>query len=166
MGRWIVEEPVDLAALLRETEDPACGGLAVFCGTIRDENEGRRVTALAYEAHVSLAEKRLRELEEEARERFEIRRCRIQHRVGRLEVGETSVAVVVRAPHRDAALAAARWAIDEAKSRLPVWKREEYADGGERYLEGRPLRAEDGRAGETPPGAATDTGKSGREPAE
>lgn len=146
MGQWIVERPLELDALLRETEDPACGGLAVFCGTIRDENEGRTVVALEYEAHVPLAEKTLREIEEEARERFAIRRCRIQHRVGRLEVGEASVAVVARAPHRDAALTAARWVIDQVKARLPIWKREEYADGERRYLDGRPLEPGSGPA--------------------
>lgn len=146
-GDRIVERPLDLSALLRETEDEACGGLAVFCGTVRTPNEGRPVEELIYEAHVPLAERVLSEIEEEVLARFDARRCRIQHRVGRLSPGEASVAVVVRAPHRDAAFAGARYGIDELKGRLPIWKRERYSDGGEEYLEGTPLRTGPGGAG-------------------
>lgn len=142
MARRIVEEPLDPEALLRETRDAACGGVAVFAGTVREENEGRPVEALVYEAQVPLAERTLSELEEEVVERFDVRRCRIQHRVGRLEVGETSVIVVVRAPHRADAFAGCRHAIDELKRRLPVWKEERYADGTRQYLDGTPLAGE------------------------
>lgn len=140
--RWITSEPLDTDALVRETADEGSGALVVFCGTVRSENRGRRVEGLDYEAHEELAAKVLRELEEEVLEAFEARRCRLQHRVGELELGEASVAVVVRAAHRDEAFAAARWAIDELKERIPVWKEEHYADGGSAHLDGTPLEAE------------------------
>lgn len=138
----ILDEPLDLDALLRETRDEACGGVSVFAGTVREENRGRRVEWLEYEAQVPVAERVLRELEEEVLERFEARRCRIQHRVGRLEPGETSVLVVVRAPHRADAFAGCRHAIDELKGRLPVWKEERYTDGSSHWLEGTSLSTE------------------------
>lgn len=143
MGRWITEEPLTLEPLLQETEDPACGALVVFYGTVRDHNDGRPVRAMTYEAHVSLAEKVLREIEAEVLQRFDVRHCRIQHRVGLLQLGEPSVLIVVRASHRDAAYAASRYAIDEVKQRAPIWKEEHYADGDSRYLDGVPLTRKD-----------------------
>jgi molybdopterin synthase catalytic subunit len=143
MGRWIVTDPLELEPLLRETEDEASGALVIFYGTVRDENEGRPVQSMTYEAHVALAEKALREIEQEALDKFGVRRCRIQHRIGHLELGEPSVLIVVRAGHRDEAYAASRYAIDEVKQRAPIWKEEHYADGDSRYLEGVPLKRKD-----------------------
>jgi molybdopterin synthase catalytic subunit len=132
--------PLDLAAVLDETEDEASGALVVFAGTVRNDDDGRRVTGIDYSAHAALAEKTLREVEQETLRRFEIRRCRILHRTGALSVREFSVLVVVRAAHRSAAFEAARFAIDTLKQRVPIWKEEHYADGSSRYLEGAPLR--------------------------
>lgn len=143
MGRWIVDSPLELDPLLRETEDSGSGALVVFYGTVRDENEGRPVQAMTYEAHVALAEKALREIEAETLEKFGVRRCRIQHRIGTLQLGEPSVLIVVRAGHRAAAYAASRYAIDEVKQRAPIWKEEHYADGDSRYLDGVPLTQKD-----------------------
>lgn len=143
MSRWITAEPLDLDALLRETEDPASGALVVFTGTVRNENEGQPVSALTYEAHVSLAEQVLRQIEGEVLARFPVRRCRIQHRIGTLQLGEPSVYVVVRAGHREEAFQAARYGIDAVKARVPIWKQEHYVQGGSRYLEGTPLRREE-----------------------
>jgi molybdopterin synthase catalytic subunit len=140
MGRWICEEPLDLNELLRETEDPGSGALVVFVGTVRDENDGKPVEALTYEAHIPLAEKALEELECDVLSRFDVRRCRIRHRIGTLPPGEPSVVVVIRAAHRAEAFAAARYAIDELKERVPIWKEEHYASGESRYPEGVPLR--------------------------
>lgn len=140
MGHWLVEDPIDLNALIRETEDPGSGALVVFVGTVRDHNEGKPVEAVTYEAYKPLAEKALEELEREVLRRFEVRRCRIQHRVGHLPLQEPSVAIVVRAAHRAEAFAAARWAIDELKKRVPIWKEEHYATGERRYLKGIPLQ--------------------------
>jgi molybdopterin synthase catalytic subunit len=143
MGRWIVTNPLELEPLLRETEDDASGALVIFYGTVRDENEGRPVQSMTYEAHIALAEKALSEIEQEALEKFGVRRCRIQHRIGHLELGEPSVLIVVRAGHRDEAYAASRYAIDEVKQRAPIWKEEHYADGDSRYLDGVPLKRKD-----------------------
>lgn len=143
MGRWIVTDSLELEPLLRETEDNASGALVIFYGTVRNENEGRPVQSMTYEAHVPLAEKALREIEQEALDKFGVRRCRIQHRIGHLELGEPSVLIVVRAGHRDEAYAASRYAIDEVKQRAPIWKEEHYADGDSRYLDGVPLKRKD-----------------------
>ncbi len=139
MGRWILDTPLALEPLLQETEDPGSGALVVFYGTVRNTNEGRPVTSMAYEAHVSMAERVLAAIEQEVLDRFDVRRCRIQHRVGHLELGEPSVIIVVRAAHRADAYAASRYAIDELKQHAPIWKEEHYADGDSRYLDGVPL---------------------------
>jgi molybdopterin synthase catalytic subunit len=140
-----MEAPLDLDALLRETEDDASGALVIFSGTVRNENEGRPVDGMTYEAHVAMAEKVLRELEQEVLSRFPVRRCRIVHRIGALALGEVSIYVVVRAGHRGEAFDAARYGIDEAKLRVPIWKEEHYIDGDSRYLDGTPLRKREER---------------------
>lgn len=140
MSRWVTDQPLNLSELLAETEDSGSGALVVFVGTVRDHNDGKPVEAVTYEAHVPLAERTLQELEQEVLQRFDVRTCRIQHRVGTLQLGEPSVAIVVRAAHRAEAFEAARYAIDELKKRVPIWKEEHYADGESRYLEGVPLQ--------------------------
>ena len=141
MGRWVTEEALNLDAMLRETEDVSCGALVVFGGTVRDLNDGRAVTGMSYDAHVALAASTLEALEQEAKERFGVPQCRAMHRVGALALGEASVYVVVRSPHRPAAFEAGRWMIDTLKQRLPVWKEEHYADATSRHLDGVPLTA-------------------------
>jgi len=143
---WITDQPLELEPLLRETDDHSSGALVVFYGTVRDENEGRPVQSMTYEAHVGLAEKVLAEIEQEAITKFGVRRCRIQHRIGHLELGEPSVLIVVRAGHRAEAYAASRYAIDELKERAPIWKEEHYAEGDSRYLDGVPLRKDEKEA--------------------
>lgn len=138
---WLSPTPLDLDQLLAETADPRCGGLVIFSGDIRNHNEGRTdVVAMEYEAHLSMASRVLSQIEKEVLERFEVHQCRIQHRIGRVELGQSSVLVVCRAPHRDGAFKGARYAIDELKERAPIWKHELYADGQSRYLDGTPLR--------------------------
>lgn len=140
MSRWITDQPLDLDALLAETDDPRCGGVVVFSGDIRDHNAGRRVTGITFEAHEALADKALAALEAEVLARFDVEQCRIRHRVGDIPIGESSVIIVVRAAHRAAAFDACRHAIDELKERAPIWKHEHYAEGDSAYLEGNPLR--------------------------
>lgn len=139
MSRWVTEGPIDLDALIRETEDPGSGALVVFVGTVRDHNDGKPVEAVTYEAYTPLAEKALEELEREVLRRFNVRRCRIRHRVGRLPLKEPSVAIVIRAAHRAEVFQAAKYAIDELKRRVPIWKEEHYTTGESRHLEGMPL---------------------------
>lgn len=126
-----------LDALLAETADPEAGALVVFGGTVRLDG---RVEAIDYSAYAPLAERALRELELEVRERYpDVRACRCLHRTGLVATGELSVLVVVRAGHRPQAFEAARWAIDTLKERVPVWKQEHYTDGTREYLEGTPI---------------------------
>ena len=143
-------EPLDLDALLTETEDDRCGALVVFGGTVRLNNAGREVESMDYSAYGPLAARTLADIEAETTDRFDAHACRIQHRTGRLGLGEVSVYVVVRAVHRDAAFAAARHALEELKARVAVWKNEFYADGSSAYLEGtevpRPERPRDADA--------------------
>ena len=139
MSKWITEAPLDLNALISETEDDSCGALVIFSGTVRNENEGRPVDGMTYEAHVEMAEKVLQEIEAETLKRFPVAQCRIAHRIGPMKLGEVSVYVVVRAGHRGEAFEAARYGIDETKKRVPIWKEEHYIDGDSRYLDGTPL---------------------------
>jgi molybdopterin synthase catalytic subunit len=119
-------EPRELSARLA---DRRAGALATFEGWVRDHNEGQRVTALEYEAYAALAEKEGARVISEARERFEMLDAVCVHRVGRLGLGEIAVWVGVTAAHRDAAFAACQYIIDEVKARVPIWKKEFYADG-------------------------------------
>jgi molybdopterin synthase catalytic subunit len=123
----LVREPVDVAAL----QDVASrdGALCLFLGVVRDENEGRRVLRLEYEAYEDMALPLMEEIAAEARRQFGVGEVRIVHRLGRLEIGEVSVAVAAASPHRAEAFAACRYAIDTLKARVPIWKKEFYADG-------------------------------------
>ncbi|HWU68510.1 MAG TPA: molybdenum cofactor biosynthesis protein MoaE [Stenotrophobium sp.] len=132
----VTADALDIENLLAQTEDPACGAVVVFGGTVRLDQGVRMID---YTAYVPLAEKTLAEIEQEALRRFDIRHCRLVHRTGLLKLGEWSVMVVVRAGHRGAAFDAARWAIDTLKTRVPVWKEEHFADGRQTFVEGTPI---------------------------
>jgi molybdopterin synthase catalytic subunit len=120
-----VLDPAALEALLK---DASCGAVAVFVGRVREEQGGRPVLRLDYEAHESLALKELHSVARDARRRWSLGPLVLAHRVGRLEIGEVAVLTAVAAPHRDEAFAACRFLIDEVKARVPVWKHEFYAD--------------------------------------
>lgn len=135
----LTDEALDLAALLDETADDSCGALAVFGGTVRIDNDNQEVKAIDYSAYEPLAVKALRDIEAETITRFGVQQCRLSHRTGKLQLGELSVLVVIRAGHRPEAFEAARWAIDTLKERVPVWKNEHYADGTSEYLPGHSL---------------------------
>jgi molybdopterin synthase catalytic subunit len=123
----LVRGPIDVAAL--QDAGAGDGALCLFLGVVRDENDGRRVLRLEYEAYEEMALPLMQEIAAEARERFGASDVRIVHRLGRLEVGEVSVAVAAASPHRAEAFAACRYAIDTLKARVPIWKKEFYADG-------------------------------------
>ena len=121
--------------------DPEAGAIATFIGTTRNNNEGRRVIALDYDAYPEMAEKELTRLGEEARERWQICRMAIIHRIGPVQITEPSVMIAVSAAHREAAFAACRFAIEEIKRTVPIWKKEVY-EGGEIWIgtqSGQPL---------------------------
>jgi molybdopterin synthase catalytic subunit len=123
----LVREPIDLVALQAVT--PADGALCLFVGVVRDHNGGRPVLRLEYEAYEEMALPLMEKIAAEARDRWRITDVRIVHRLGRLEIGETSVAVAVASPHRREAFEACRYAIDTLKATVPIWKKEFYADG-------------------------------------
>ena len=131
----ITDSVIDTAAILAAVADPSCGAQMLFLGVVRDDDNGRAVTAVTYDGFRPLAAKELDRIALEASERFGARVAAV-HRLGRLEVGETSLAVAAASPHRDAAFAACRWVVDEIKKKLPVWKKEHYADGKASWLEG------------------------------
>lgn len=133
---YLSEAPLDLEALMDETEDDRSGALVVFGGTVRLNNDGREVDSMDYSSYGPLAARTMGEIEQETRRDFDIHACRLQHRTGRLKLGEVSVYVVVRAKHRDSAFEAARHALDQLKARVAVWKNEFYTDGSSAYLEG------------------------------
>lgn len=125
----IVRTRIGVDALVRVVRDPAAGAVVIFLGTTRDRNAGRRVVRLEYEAFTPMAEREMRRLAEEATRRWPIRRVAMTHRIGRVPVGETSVAIAVSAGHRGEAFLACRWLIDRLKEIVPVWKREHYRGG-------------------------------------
>ena len=137
----LVREPIDIAAMIAAATRRDCGALAVFLGTSRDHHQGRRVERLAYEAYEPMAIAALAALEYQAAERFEIAECRIVHRLGEVPIAEASVAVVVAAPHRAPAFDACRWAMDELKASVPIWKKEHYVDGSEDWVPGARLKS-------------------------
>ena len=123
----LVREAIDVAAV--QDVGAGDGALCLFLGVVRNENGGRPVVRLEYEAYEEMALPMMEEIAAEARRRFGASDVRIVHRLGRLEVGEVSVAVAAASPHRAEAFAACRHAIDTLKARVPIWKKEFYADG-------------------------------------
>ncbi len=129
----VVREAIDLAALSRT--GPEDGALCVFSGVVRNHNDGKSVLYLEYEGYEEMTIAIFEEIVREAKQRFGVTRVRIVHRLGRMEIGETSVAVSVSSPHRKEAFEACRFAIDTLKQKAPIWKKEFYADGSS-WLEG------------------------------
>jgi MoaE-MoaD fusion protein len=129
----LTDEPIDPSSVAEEVSDPKAGAIATFLGTTRVQSRGRTVHHLDYEAYGGMAEKVMTELAEELKAKHDLCAVAITHRVGRVEIGEISVAIAVSAPHRAAALAACAEAIDTLKETVPLWKKEVY-EGGEEWI--------------------------------
>jgi molybdopterin synthase catalytic subunit/molybdopterin converting factor small subunit len=129
----VTAEPLSVEAVVAEVADERAGGIATFTGTVRRQSRGREVTHLEYEAYAEMAEEVMATLAADLQERHELCAVAIHHRVGRVELGEASVVIAVSAPHRQAALAACREAIDTLKETVPLWKKEVY-EGGEEWI--------------------------------
>ena len=129
----VIESSIDTAALLTAVGDPAAGGTALFVGTTRNENEGRVVERLEYEAYEAMAVEEMRRIGDEIARRWDVVAVSMVHRVGVVPVGEASVAVAVSAAHREEAFAACRYGIDTLKATVPIWKKE-YYEGGEHWV--------------------------------
>ena len=122
-------EPLDPGALLEAARRDGDGGLALFVGVVHDNNDGRCVTEMEYEAYEPMAEAEMERIEADLAGRFPGVLLLLRHRIGRLRIGEVAVVVAASAPHRDEAFAACRAGIEEIKARVPVWKRERGPDG-------------------------------------
>jgi len=137
----ITNQKIDVQAWLQKLKQPADGAAVTFEGVVRDNTRGRRTLYLDYEAYEPMALKQMERLIDEAMRRFPIRQAAIVHRLGRLEIGETSVLIVVASAHRAAAFDACRWLIDSLKRTVPIWKKE-YFEGGAVWADGEPFPAD------------------------
>lgn len=126
----LTHQAIDSQAVLAQVHSPLAGAVVLFLGTTRELTAGRRTASLDYECYPEMALKELAELEALARRRWELIECSLVHRLGRLEIGEASVAVAVSSAHRTAAFEAGQWLIDTLKQIVPIWKKENWADGG------------------------------------
>lgn len=127
-------EPLESLDAFDRLGTTADGAALTFEGRVRDHNEGRRVSSLAYEAYPEMAERELRDICDDAAARFEVGAIIAAHRVGSLDLGDVSVRIAVAAPHRAACYEASRFIIEELKVRVPIWKHEAYADGSARWV--------------------------------
>lgn len=137
----IVRAPIDLAVTLAKLKRGVDGAALVFEGVVRNQTRGRQTLYLDYEAYEEMALKEMKSLAEQALEKFQIRDVAMVHRLGRLEIGDTSVLIVVRSAHRAQAFDACRWLIDTLKQTVPIWKKETFADGAV-WAPGEPFPAE------------------------
>jgi MoaE-MoaD fusion protein len=136
----IIREKIDTSAVLEKLKQPADGATVVFEGVVRDNTRGRRTLYLDYEAYEEMALKQMDALVEQALQKFPTRDVAMVHRLGRLEIGDTSVLIVVASAHRSAAFDACRWLIDTLKRTVPIWKKEYFEDGAV-WADGEPFPA-------------------------
>jgi molybdopterin synthase catalytic subunit len=130
----LTEKPIDTPAVLASARSPSAGAVVLFLGTAREVTAGRQTESLEYEAYPEMARAKLAELEQDARRRWRLVECIVVHRLGHLPVGEISVAVAVSSAHREAAFEAGRWLIDRIKEVVPIWKKENWADGTSEWV--------------------------------
>ena len=149
MRSALVRRAIDPAALLAAAQSARNGAAVLFLGTVREVNEGRLVTGMEYTAYETMALRELEQVSAEAAERFGTADIVVEHRLGSLDVGEISVAIVAAHPHRARAFEAARYVIEELKRRVPVWKLEHYVDGTREWVD--PTRQPSAAAGAAQP---------------
>jgi molybdopterin synthase catalytic subunit len=125
----LTREPIDAENLIAAAKKGEDGAVVIFDGIVRNHTRGRQTLHLDYEAYEEMALTQLDELAQKARERFGVRHVTLMHRLGRIEVGETSVLIVVASAHRAQAFEACRWLIDTLKKTVPIWKKETFVDG-------------------------------------
>jgi MoaE-MoaD fusion protein len=141
----LVRERIVLHDIIPALERPEDGAIVIFDGMVRNHSRNRKTLYLEYEAYESMALAKLQELAEESRRRFAIRNVAIVHRLGRIEIGESSVLIAVYSAHRAAAFEACRWVIDTLKQTVPIWKKEFFEDGAV-WADGEPFPAEIAKA--------------------
>ncbi len=130
---YLTEQPVDLGALVAVVQSPERGGISCFLGTVRNHHRGRDVLHLEYSAYPPMVEAECARIVAEAGSQWNVA-IALRHRLGRLEIGEVAVAVVAASAHRDEAFVACRYVIEELKRRVPIWKREYFADGSVEWV--------------------------------
>ena len=135
----ITSEDIELGDVIRAVEAGDAGAIVHFLGVVRNNTEGREVSYLEYEAYPPMAEKKMEEIAQEIHEKWGLDRVAMIHRVGRLEIGEVSVAVAVASPHRKEAFEACHYAMNRLKQIVPIWKREVWADGDEEWVKPDPV---------------------------
>lgn len=119
---------------------PECGGIGMFIGTVRNHHQGKAVRALTYTAYAPVAEKMIRQIEQQIQAQYGVSYVRVIHRVGALDIGETAIIAIAYAPHRREAFAACEAAVEWVKHEVPVWKEEFYTDGSSQFVEGCCIR--------------------------
>ncbi len=134
MRSALVRLPIDIPALLSEVSDPSNGAASVFIGTVRCLNDGKKVLGIEYSAYEPMAEKEISDIMTEASARFGVQHIVVEHRLGALAVGDASIAIVTAHPRRAAAIDAMRYCVEQLKARVPIWKREQYADGSRDWV--------------------------------
>ena len=131
----VTTEPLDVQHVHNLVKTPADGAVVTFDGIVRDNFDGRAVRYLEYEAYAAMAEKKMAEIAEEMRNKFAVGDVAMVHRIGRLEIGESSILIAVAAPHRQPAFEACAYAMDRVKEEVPVWKKEFFADGESHWVQ-------------------------------
>ena len=144
---FLTNRPIELSELVREVSRPELGGIAVFLGAVRNHHEGKPVLGIEYSAYSAMAESVCREIVAEATRRWPVQ-VDLRHRLGELVPGDPAVGVVAAGAHREEAFAACRYVIEELKRRVPIWKRERYADGTTEWVD--PTRGLAGAVGGAP----------------
>lgn len=132
---YLTSSPIGLGPLLDSVQSPSRGGVACFLGTVRDHHGGREVLRLDYSAYAPMAEAELARIVAEAQSRWDVA-VAVRHRIGSLEIGDAAVAVAVASGHREEAFVACRYVIEEVKRRVPIWKKEYFADGTVEWVGG------------------------------
>ena len=135
----ITSDEIELGDVIRAVETGDAGAIVHFLGVVRNNTEGREVSYLEYEAYPPMAEKKMAEIAQEIHEKWGLDRVAIIHRVGRLEIGEVSVAVAIASPHRKDAFEACHYAMNRLKQIVPIWKREVWTDGEEEWVKPDPV---------------------------
>lgn len=130
----LTHEPIDAAKALAAVQSPRCGAVVLFLGTTRQWTDDKETAQLSYECYEEMARQELAKLEAEARAKWPIEHCVIIHRLGVTPIAEASVLVAVSSPHRNDAFEAGRFLIDALKERVPIWKKEHWADGGSEWV--------------------------------
>ena len=138
----IQEEEIKPDALHEAVLADSDGAVTTFVGVVRDNTKGRGTSYLVYDAYKEMAEKKIREVGDEIKDKWEVNCVGILHRVGRLEIRDISVLIAISSPHRKASLEACHYAIDRLKDMVPIWKKEVWTDGGEAWIEGDPSARE------------------------